>query len=83
MAFPPSFRALVRMLFLDAQLQIKVNGVRGPAFAPLNGVKQGCPLSPLLYLLSLQPLRMNRGVGLAKLAVVVAILQHRGEEISF
>ena len=35
---------------------MKVIGVLGDAFTPQNGVKQGCPLSPFLYLVSLQPL---------------------------
>ena len=56
MGFPPDFRDLVALLYRDAELVVKVNGHHGDAFTPLNGVKQGCPLSPLLYILSLQPL---------------------------
>ena len=56
MAFPDSFRGIVRMLYTNPELRIKVNGVSGDAFSPLNGVKQGCPLSPFLYLICLQPL---------------------------
>ena len=56
MAFPDSFRDIVRMLYANPELRIKVNGVSGDAFSPLNGVKQGCPLSPFLYLICLQPL---------------------------
>ena len=51
MAFPESFLDIVRMLYTNPELCIKVNGVSGDAFSPLNGVKQGCPLSPFLYYL--------------------------------
>ena len=56
MCFPDSFRDMVRLLYTEPRLSMKVNGVVGAAFTPCNGVKQGCPLSPLLYIISLQPL---------------------------
>ena len=56
MGFPDSFRALVRVMYTRPELRIKVNGVCGDPFAPLNGVKQGCPCSPFLYIVCLQPL---------------------------
>ena len=55
MNMPASFCALIRMLYTDPCLSLKVNGTCSRSFCPLNGVKQGCPLSPLLYILSLQP----------------------------
>ena len=56
MGFPSSFRSLVALLYARPELQMKVNGVTGSPFQVRNGVKQGCPLSPLLYIISLQPL---------------------------
>ena len=56
MGFPQSFRDMVSVLYTEPELRMKVNGVVGAPFKPLNGVKQGCALSPLLYIISLQPL---------------------------
>ena len=44
------FIRLVEIMYKDATLQIKVNSQVGEAFHPTNGVAQGSPLSPYLYL---------------------------------
>ena len=44
------------MMYTRPELRVKVNGVCGQPFTPRNSVKQGCPLSPLLYILGLLPL---------------------------
>ena len=54
--FPDDFRRMVAMLYTRPELRMKVNGQIGDAFTPTRGVKQGCGLSPALYILSLQPL---------------------------
>ena len=55
MGLPNSFCQLVQLLYTDPEVRIKVNGHYSKSFSPLNGVKQGCPLSPLLYILAMQP----------------------------
>ena len=55
MNMPSSFVDLVRTMYRDVHLQFKVNGVTSrDVSTPTNGVAQGCPLSPLLYLLYFQ-----------------------------
>jgi hypothetical protein len=49
--FPRSFRSLVAMLFADISSSVKVNGHTGRPFPVHNGVRQGCCIAPLLYLL--------------------------------
>ena len=41
----------VRTLYNGAQTKVKLNGVTGSEFENTSGVRQGCPLSPLLYVL--------------------------------
>ena len=41
----------VRTLYKDAEISVKLNGQRGAPFTCSSGVKQGCPLSALLYIL--------------------------------
>ena len=46
---PKPFVTLVRNLYQGAQTRIHVDGVDTEAIQITNGVKQGCPLSPLLF----------------------------------
>ena len=41
--------AALKSLYVDCDMCIKVNGCRGRAVRSLAGLKQGCPLSPLLF----------------------------------
>ena len=50
------FIDLVTLLYSGAEAQLKVNGhVSESVYKPKNGVRQGGPLSTLLYLISFQP----------------------------
>ena len=55
MNVPDSFIRLVQVCYASNRLCVKVNGHLGERSAPKNGVKQGCPLSPLLYVCAFQP----------------------------
>ena len=57
MRFPPSFVNIIRTMYNDVHLRFKVNGVTDREhITPQNGLAQGCPLSPCLYLLCIQGL---------------------------
>ena len=49
MNFGPSFRAWVRLVYNNIFSRVLVNGYPSNAFPVTGGVRQGCPLSPLLY----------------------------------
>ena len=50
--FPAEFRKLIAMMYTNITSVLKVNGHRGGAFAVSNGVRQGCCLSPSIYVLA-------------------------------
>ena len=56
LGFDPSFANLISMLYDNNSIRFNLNGHLGPHASAKNGVRQGCPLSPLLYLMSIQPL---------------------------
>ena len=56
MNFGPSFRAWVRILYTTIYSRTLINGTLGGPFAISRGVRQGCPLSPLLYVVAAEPL---------------------------
>ena len=53
--FGPGFRSWVRLLYTDVLSRILVNGNVTAALQVQRSVRQGCGLSPLLYVLSVEP----------------------------
>ena len=54
--FGPGFLAWVTLLYRAPWVQIIFGGRLGPKIRPTRGVRQGCPLSCLLFVLYLEPL---------------------------
>ena len=59
MGFAPSFISWVDLFYAGVQSTVKVNGFVTPFFFLSRGVRQGCPLSPLLYVLYAEVLACN------------------------
>ena len=68
--FGPDFISWIRLFYSLPQSSVLVNGYQSQFFSPTRGVQQGCPLSPLLYVLTAEVLACSiradpRIVGLA------------------
>jgi hypothetical protein len=66
--FPDWTIEIVRDMYTDASSFIELRGDKSNPISWKKGVKQGCPLSPLLFNLCLEPLiqfikRANQGIG--------------------
>ena len=59
MGFGPSFLHWIRFFYTGVQSCVHVNGYLSPFFVLSRGVRQGCPLSPLLYVLVSEVLAVN------------------------
>ena len=59
MGFGPSFISWVDLFYCRVQSAVNVNGYLSPFFHLSRGVRQGCPLSPLLYVLVSEVLAVN------------------------
>ena len=59
MGFSPSFIGWVNVFYSGVQSAVNVNGHISDFFALSSGVRQGCPLSPLLYVLVAEVLACN------------------------
>ena len=53
--FGPDFISWIRLLYQDISSSVLLNGFVTEAIGVHRGVRQGCPLSPLLYVLSVEP----------------------------
>ena len=59
MGFGDNFIRWVRLLYTAVRSSVLVNGYTSRPFKPSRGVRQGCPLPPLLYVLSMEVLAAN------------------------
>ena len=59
MGFGESFIKWVNLLNTDVRSAVLINGYTSDWFRPTRGVRQGCPLSPLLYVISIEVLAAN------------------------
>ena len=59
MSFGPSFISWVDLFYAGVQSAVKVNCFVTPFFCLSRGVRQDCPLSPLLYVLYAEVLACN------------------------
>lgn len=66
MNFGDNFVAWVKVLYNNVCSKVKINGTLGASVKQKGGVRQGCPLSPLLYVLFIEPLaemlRQEKGI---------------------
>ena len=53
------FVAWVDLLYSQIRRTVLINGYTTSPFRPTRGVRQGCPLSPLLYVISIEVLAEN------------------------
>ena len=59
MGFGPSFIRWVNLLYSDIQSSVIVDGHISRYFKPSRGVRQGCPLSPLVHVHTMEVLAVN------------------------
>ena len=72
--FKPEFRKWISILYHNPQAVVQVNGRCSGAFVIERSVRQGCPLSPLLYVLTLESLRRRLRDGGARPALCGILL---------
>lgn len=56
MGFPRGFISWIRLLYQTPEIVILINGYLSSAVPISRGTRQGCPLSPLLFALVMEPL---------------------------
>ena len=79
--FKPEFSRWISIMYHNPQAVVQVNGRRSRVFAIERSVRQSCPLSPLLYVLALEPLlrrlRDEEQIWPCELSLLLALLQQR------
>lgn len=56
LGFSPNFIKLIGLLYTNPTARLRVNGMISEPFSITRGTHQGCPLSPLLFAVAMEPL---------------------------
>lgn len=75
MGFGPRWREWITILLSTATTSVLLNGARGKWFRHRIGLRQGDPLSPLLFILAMEPL--HRMFQVAEIQGHLTPIQHR------
>ena len=54
--FSSGFIAMIRVIYVDIESVLKVNGGLSAPFKVCRGIRQGCSLSGMLYAIAIEPL---------------------------
>ena len=57
--FGPTFLRWIKLFYTNIESAIVINGWTSAFFQPSRGVRQGCPLSPLLYVITIEVLAVS------------------------
>lgn len=79
LGFGPKWRAWVTILLKTTSSAVLINGARGSWFQHGRGLRKGDPLSPLLFIIAIDPLQ--RCFNLATQNGLLTPLQHRAAKI--
>ena len=89
MRFGDSFIKWIRLLYTNPRCSVMVNGHLSPFFFPSRGVRQGCPLSPLLHVLNMEVLACNirasssvQGITLPGMSTPLPVLSLYADDVS-
>lgn len=77
MGFGPRFVSWVKLLYTNPQACIRINGLISNTFKIYRGTRQGCPLSPLLFALAIEPLATKIGTHTTIKGLLVGNLEER------
>ena len=89
MGFGDSFIKWIRLPYTNPRCSVIVNGHLSPFSFPSRGVRQGCPLPPLLYVLNMEVLASNiraspsvQGITLPGMSTPLPVLSLYADDLS-